>query len=115
IPAGSVTLKQIMRTLPYNDPLISVKVKGGELRQAMENSVSRIPESGRFLQLAGLELRFDPAAALGSRVKELRFKGAGEGSREREGRGENSARGEQVNLRVPRDPGGPSGTIRGSR
>ncbi len=76
IPAGSVTLKQIMRTLPYNDPLISVKVKGGELRQAMENSVSRIPESGRFLQLAGLELRFDPAAALGSRVKELRFKGA---------------------------------------
>jgi 5'-nucleotidase len=76
IPAGPVTLKQIMRTLPYNDPLISIKLKGGELRQAMENSVSRIPESGRFLQLGGLELRFDPAAPLGSRVKEIRFKGA---------------------------------------
>ena len=76
IPAGPVTLKQIMRSLPYNDPLISMKINGGELRRAMENSVSRIPESGRFLQLAGLELRFNPAAPVGSRVKEVRFKGA---------------------------------------
>ncbi len=76
IPAGPVTLKQIFRVLPYNDPLFSMKVKGSDLRQAMENSVSRIPESVRFLQVAGLELRFDPAAPAGSRVKEVRFKGA---------------------------------------
>src|SRR5205814_1798065 len=72
IPAGSVTLKQILRTLPYNDTLVSMKLTGGVLWSVMENSVSRMPDSGRFLQVAGLELRFDPAAPVGARVKEIR-------------------------------------------
>jgi len=49
---------------------------GGELRQALENSVSRVPEAGRFLQVAGVSFAFDAAAAPGSRVKDIRVGGA---------------------------------------
>jgi 5'-nucleotidase / UDP-sugar diphosphatase len=71
IPAGKVTLKQVMRSLPYNDSLVFLRLTGGELWDAMENSVSRIPDSGRFLQVAGLAVRFDAAARAGARVKEI--------------------------------------------
>ena len=76
IPSGPVTLKQVMRVLPYNDTLVSLKLSGAEIWKAMENGVSRLPDSGRFLQVAGLEMRFDPAAPIGSRVKSIRLRGA---------------------------------------
>jgi 5'-nucleotidase / UDP-sugar diphosphatase len=76
IPAGQVTFKQVMRTLPYNDSLVTVKLNGAELRETLENSVSRIPEAGRFLQVAGLSFVFDAAAPAGARVKDIRVGGA---------------------------------------
>ena len=73
IPAGPVTLKQIMQALPYEEPLISLKLTGTQLREAMENSVSELPAtSGRFLQVSGLSYTFDPTAPPGARVKEIR-------------------------------------------
>jgi 5'-nucleotidase/UDP-sugar diphosphatase len=73
IPAGPVTLKQIMQALPYEEPLISFKLTGAELREALENSVRMLPAtSGRFLQVSGLSYTFDPAAPPGARVKEVR-------------------------------------------
>jgi 5'-nucleotidase len=76
IPAGEVTFKQVMRSLPYNDSLVTVKLTGAELRRALENSVSRIPEAGRFLQVDGVSFVFDAAAPAGARVKEVRVGGA---------------------------------------
>jgi len=77
IPAGPVTLKQAMQTLPYEEPLISFRLTGAELREALEYSVSELPgTSGRFLQVSGLSFTFDPAAPAGSRVKEVRVQGA---------------------------------------
>jgi len=76
IPAGPVTLREVLRTLPYDDSLVSVKLNGAEVWKALENGVSRIPDSGRFLQVAGLEFRFDLGAPVGSRVKEVRVHGA---------------------------------------
>ncbi|MGH7769877.1 MAG: bifunctional metallophosphatase/5'-nucleotidase [Candidatus Binatia bacterium] len=73
IPAGPVTLKQIMQALPYEEPLISFRLTGAELREALENSVAMLPAtSGRFLQVSGLNYAFDPAAPPGARVKEVR-------------------------------------------
>jgi 5'-nucleotidase len=76
IPAGPVTLKQIMQTLPYDGPFIAFKLTGGQLHDAMENSVSALPKaSGRFLQVSGLSYQFDPAEPAGSRVTEIRVHG----------------------------------------
>ena len=77
IPAGPVALRRVMQTLPYNEPLISFKLTGAELKEALENSVSQLPgSSGRFLQVSGIGYLFDPAAPAGARVKEISAQGA---------------------------------------
>ena len=77
IPAGPVTLKRILEVLPFDSTLVSFKMSGAHLREALENSVSRLPQaSGRFLQVSGLSYAFDPRAPAGSRVKEIQINGA---------------------------------------
>ena len=77
IPAGPVTLKRVMQALPYEQPLISFKLTGAQLQEAMENSVSELPKaSGRFLQVSGLRYLFDPSQPVGSRVKGIWVQGA---------------------------------------
>lgn len=76
IPAGPVTLKRVLQVLPYEESLVRLKVTGAELLQALENGVSRIPDSGRFLQVSGMSYAFDPAAPEGARIKEVRVAGA---------------------------------------
>jgi len=72
IPAGTVTLKRVMGVLPYDDPLIAMKLTGRQLSGAMENSVGELPRAaGRFLQVSGLNYLFDPAAPSGARVKQI--------------------------------------------
>ncbi|MBI4489617.1 MAG: bifunctional metallophosphatase/5'-nucleotidase [Deltaproteobacteria bacterium] len=76
IPSGPVTLKKVMEVLPFDSPLISFKVTGSLLREAMENSVSYLPKaSGRFLQVSGLSYLFDPKAPVGSRIKSIQVNG----------------------------------------
>lgn len=77
IPAGPVTLGRVMQALPYQQSLIALKLTGEQLYAAMENSVSRLPEtSGRFLQVSGLSFTFDPAAPASARVKGIWIHGA---------------------------------------
>ena len=77
IPAGPVTLKRVMEVLPFDSSLTAITVTGAHLREAIENSVSRLPQaSGRFLQVSGLSYAFDPTAPVGGRVKEIRITGA---------------------------------------
>jgi len=76
IPAGLVTLKRIMEVLPFDSTLTTFTLTGVQLAEALENSVSRLPQaSGRFLQVSGLSYVFDPMAPVGSRVKEIRVSG----------------------------------------
>ncbi len=77
IPLGPVTLKRVMEVLPYDDPLVAMKLSGRQLRSAMENSVSELPRAaGRFLQVSGLSFSFDPSAPSGARVKQIAVQGA---------------------------------------
>ena len=76
IPSGPITLKRVMEVLPFDAPLISFKITGSQLWDAMENSVSHLPKaSGRFLQVSGMSYVFDPAAPVGSRIKEIQVNG----------------------------------------
>jgi len=77
IPAGPVTLKQVMEVLPFDSSLASFTVTGATLKAALENSVSRLPQAaGRFLQVSGLAVVFDPAAPSGSRINSVQVNGA---------------------------------------
>lgn len=73
IPAGPVDLTCVLRVLPFGSTLVTISISGQELRAALENSVSRLPATnGRFLQVSGLTVTYDPQAPTGSRVREVR-------------------------------------------
>ena len=76
IPAGDVSIAQVMEALPYGNRLVQLDLKGSELVAALENGVSAIdpdPEksAGRFLQVAGLKFTADLSKPVGSRVTEV--------------------------------------------
>jgi len=77
IPAGPVTVKRLMGVLPFDSSLTSFTVTGATLQAALENSVSRLPQaSGRFLQVSGVAVVFDPTAPSGSRITSVQVNGA---------------------------------------
>jgi 5'-nucleotidase / UDP-sugar diphosphatase len=76
IHAGPVTYKRLMEVLPFEAILTKLQLTGAELRGALENSVSQLPEaSGRFLQVSGLRYAFDPRRPVGSRIADVRVQG----------------------------------------
>ncbi len=77
IPAGPVTLKRIMEVLPFDSTLTSFHITGEQLKGALENSVSRLPQSaGRFLQVSGITVSFDSTAPSGSRITSVLVNGS---------------------------------------
>ncbi|MCR4391869.1 MAG: 5'-nucleotidase C-terminal domain-containing protein [Candidatus Acetothermia bacterium] len=69
IPAGEVTLGQVMEVLPFGNYLVVLDVTGAQLLAALENGVSLVEQAkGRFPQVAGIRFTWDPAKAAGERV-----------------------------------------------
>uniref|UniRef100_A0A8D0LB87 Ecto-5'-nucleotidase n=1 Tax=Sphenodon punctatus TaxID=8508 RepID=A0A8D0LB87_SPHPU len=68
-PAGDFTMHDLLTILPIVDPLLAVRITGGELLEALENGVYRYPAlDGRFPQVSGIEFGFDPNAEPGHRI-----------------------------------------------
>ncbi|CAM2114073.1 mannosylglucosyl-3-phosphoglycerate phosphatase-like [Caretta caretta] len=68
-PAGDFTMHDLLTILPIVDPLLVVRITGGQLLEALENGVYRYPAlDGRFPQVAGMEFGFDPNAEPGHRI-----------------------------------------------
>ncbi len=75
--AGPVTYRRLMEVLPFDTSLSVLAVTGAQLRKAMENSVSRLPQpNARFLQVSGLRCTVDPVAPTGTRIVNLQVNGA---------------------------------------
>ncbi|HOV49969.1 MAG TPA: 5'-nucleotidase C-terminal domain-containing protein [Candidatus Cryosericum sp.] len=69
IPAGDVTVGNIVAVLPFDNLLVVLEVKGSTVKAALENSVSAYPaQLGGFLQISGFSFTFDPSKPVGSRV-----------------------------------------------
>jgi 5'-nucleotidase len=72
LPAGAVSLGDVLEVLPFGNTLAWLTLRGGELRAALEIGLSRIAANGGgFPQVAGLRLRFDPDAPPGQRLREV--------------------------------------------
>lgn len=76
-PAGTpVTRRDILTELPFGNHLVTVEVKGSDLRQALENGLSRLPNAaGRFPQISGLRIEYDPQRPAGSRILSISVDG----------------------------------------
>ncbi|MBI3961832.1 MAG: 5'-nucleotidase C-terminal domain-containing protein [Deinococcus sp.] len=72
IPAGEVTLDQIIKVLPFGNTLVTFELTGTQVRAALENAVSQVENTaGRFLQVSGLRFTWDASQSPGSRVVEV--------------------------------------------
>ncbi|KAI8388837.1 Metallo-dependent phosphatase-like protein [Radiomyces spectabilis] len=72
IEVGELTLGDIMTAFPFQDPVVVVKLTGQQIWDALENSVSEYPkQEGRFPQLAGLRLEWNPNKPPGQRVRRV--------------------------------------------
>jgi 5'-nucleotidase / UDP-sugar diphosphatase len=74
IPAGQVTVGQVLEVLPFGNTLAVVTLTGAQVQAALENGFSQIESgAGRFPQVAGIRVSFSPEAPAGSRVTALTF------------------------------------------
>jgi len=69
IPAGEVTMGQVLEVLPFGNQITVLTITGAELIAALENGVSGVEDdAGRFPHVGGLRYTFDPMAAPGARI-----------------------------------------------
>jgi 5'-nucleotidase/UDP-sugar diphosphatase len=67
----------VQAELPFGNHLVALDVKGSDLRLALENGLSRLPAAaGRFPQVSGMKVEFDPQRPAGSRVLNMTVGGA---------------------------------------
>ncbi|MEO3945514.1 5'-nucleotidase C-terminal domain-containing protein [Gorillibacterium sp. CAU 1737] len=75
IDAGPVTQGEVLTVLPFNNDLVTISVTGQELKDALENGVSKIPAAdGRFPHVAGMRFYYDSTKAAGSRIQRIEVK-----------------------------------------
>ena len=73
LPAGQVTLGDVLTVLPFGNTLATVRLRGADLLAALEHGLGR-GGTGAFPQMAGLAVEFAPQAPAGQRVLAARIK-----------------------------------------
>lgn len=76
--AGKVlTRRDILTELPFGNVTVVTELPGSQVLAAFENGVSQVEKgAGRFLQLSGASIVYDPSAPAGSRITEALIGGA---------------------------------------
>lgn len=66
----------LQRELPFANQVVLVELSGEQIWQALEHSVSRVDElKGRFLQLANMQVEWEPLAPQGQRIRAVTVAG----------------------------------------
>ena len=75
--AGSrLTVRDVVAELPFLNRVELLEVNGDTLRQVLEHGLSELGQmSGRFPQVSGMEVSYDPTRAPGKRVLEISVQG----------------------------------------
>ncbi len=76
-PGTRLTRRDILTELPFGNVTQLTEIPGSQLLAALENGVSQAEKgSGRFAQVSGLTIVYDPSAEPGSRIAEVKVGGA---------------------------------------
>lgn len=77
-PAGSpITRRDILTELTFGNRVVTVEVSGRDLRRALENGLTRLPQgSGGFPQISGITLEADITRPPGDRITAMTVGGA---------------------------------------
>ncbi len=73
IPAGEVTLGDVLTVLPFGNLISTFELTGAEVVEALENGVSRAENpdnegTGRFAQVSGVRYSWNPNQPVGARI-----------------------------------------------
>jgi 5'-nucleotidase/UDP-sugar diphosphatase len=69
IPAGEITMGQVLEVLPYGNQLTVLTIIGDQLTAALENGVSAVEDgAGQFPHVGGMRYTFDSTLQPGRRV-----------------------------------------------
>lgn len=73
---ANLSRKDIVKTLPYRNTIVLLDITGKELLSALENGFSQIINmSGRFPQVAGMNITYNSQAEVGHRVTSVKVNG----------------------------------------
>jgi 2',3'-cyclic-nucleotide 2'-phosphodiesterase (5'-nucleotidase family) len=76
IAKGPLKVNDIYTVVPFDNYILSVKMTGQQVKEALENGVSAVEEGkGKFPQVSGLAFTYAPAAPKGDRVKGITVAG----------------------------------------
>jgi hypothetical protein len=71
-----LTRRDILQELPFGNPGVLVELSGADLLAALENGVSQVEnKAGRFPQVSGLRLTYNPGKPADSRVLDVQVGG----------------------------------------
>jgi len=77
INQGDVTLGDIYTVMPFANLLVTLDLTGKEIWDALEHSVSKVESgAGQFMQVSGIQFKYDPAKPAYDRVWDVKVKTA---------------------------------------
>lgn len=78
VPATGFTAEDLVKALAHpDDEVVVLSLRGEQILQALERALELYPQrNNAFLQLAGVEVRFNPRADVGKRVVSVVIAGA---------------------------------------
>ncbi|KAK6355436.1 hypothetical protein TWF696_004533 [Orbilia brochopaga] len=69
---GILRIKDLLDCFPFQDPCVVIRISGKKIIAALENAFSKVPAlEGRFPQVSGLTVTYDPDAEPFQRVREV--------------------------------------------
>ena len=76
IPAGNVTMEQVITSFPFSNYPVKIEVKGETILKALEYGVDKAPEVvGKFPHVGGMTFKYDSKQEPGQRVFDVKVKG----------------------------------------
>ena len=76
IPAGDITVGDVVTSFPFSNTIAAIEVTGEELVAALEHGVDSYPEqAGHFPHVSGMTYKFNVENPVGERIVEVLVKG----------------------------------------
>jgi len=72
-PGTALTARDVLTELPFDNRILTIEIAGADLRRALENGLSQLPNpGGRFPQVSGLTIEADTSRPAGDRIVSIK-------------------------------------------
>src|SRR5262249_47576983 len=72
-PGTTLTARDVLTELPFDNRVVVIDINGADLRRALENGLSQLPNpGGRFPQISGLTIEADASRPAGNRIVSIK-------------------------------------------